>query len=68
MRNLLGIICFLCTGAGQILLVGLILACLLPEKWAEYIGAIIAIPFLIALIVLFVKFIANFIDLIKGKY
>lgn len=67
MKNLIALIAFLGSGAGTILLVGCILACILPEGCAEILGSIFGILFLIALIFMFVKFIIFIWDLTKGK-
>lgn len=68
MKNLIGIIVFFSSGAGMILLIGLILACILPEGCAEFLGEIFGVLFLIALIVTFVKFVVDLIDISKGKW
>lgn len=68
MRNLIAIIVFFSSGAGTILLIGLILACILPEGCAEFLGEIFGVLFLIALLVMFVKFVITIIDIRKGKW
>lgn len=68
MKNLIAIIAFLGSGAGMILLVGCILACILPEGCAEILGEIFGVLFIIALIVMFVKFVITILNISKGKW
>ncbi len=68
MKDLLGLIIFLGSGIGQVLIFGLILACILPEGCAEILGSIFGVILIIMLIVLFVKFVMFILDLMNGKF
>lgn len=68
MKNLIAIIVFFSSGAGMILLIGLILVCILPEGCTEFLGEIFGVLFLITLLVMFVKFVITVIDISKGKW
>jgi phosphatidylglycerophosphate synthase len=68
MKNFLGILAILGTGFGQILLIGIILALILPEKWSGVLAWIFGVLLVIAFVVMLVKFIKNFYDLTNGKF
>jgi hypothetical protein len=68
MKNFLGILAILGTGFGQILLIGIILALILPEEWSGVLAWIFGALLVIAFIVMLVKFIKNFYDLTNGKF
>jgi hypothetical protein len=65
MKNLLGIICLLCTGFGQLLILGVVLALVLPESFIPTLGTIFAVLLAIAFIVMVVNFVKNCKDFIK---
>jgi hypothetical protein len=68
MKNFIGILAILGTAFGQILVIGIILALILPASFAVILGKIFGVTLLIALIVMFVSFIINFFDLMNGKF
>lgn len=68
MKNLIAIIVFFSSGAGMILLGGLVFALMLPESCTEFVATITGVLFLIALIVMFIKFVITIIDISKGKW
>lgn len=68
MKNLIALIAFLGSGIGQVLIVGVILACILPEGCAEFLGIIFGVIICIMLIVMFIKFVIFILDLMKGKW
>jgi hypothetical protein len=68
MKNFIGILAILGTAFGQILVIGVILALILPASFADILGKIFGVALLIALIVMFISFIINFFDLMNGKF
>jgi hypothetical protein len=68
MKNFIGILAVLGSAFGQILVIGIILALILPASFAVILGKIFGVALLIALIVMFISFIINFFDLMNGKF
>jgi hypothetical protein len=68
MKKFIGILAILGSAFGQILVIGIILALILPASFSVILGKIFGVALLIALIVMFVSFIINFFNLMNGKF